>query len=130
MTGIYVASKVKHGGLWRAFRDERGVPIVSTWIDYNELKMPEDLRDLWQRCVKEAENSIAMLLYREPGEVLKGAWIELGVALANNVPVYAVGIEEYTVSHAEGVRHFANLESALSELLLDVAYESLKRNNK
>ena len=31
--GIYVASRVSRAEMWRGYRDEGGVPIVSTWID-------------------------------------------------------------------------------------------------
>lgn len=108
-TGIYVASKVKHAEMWRDLRSFEKMPIISTWID--EL-YPDDMDGLWQRCISEASNAQAFLILRRPDEVLKGAWIELGAALASGVPVYAVGIEEYTVAKDKRIRHFPNLVEA------------------
>lgn len=107
--GIYVASKVAHAEMWRDLRTFEKMPIISTWID--EL-YPEDMDGLWQRCISEASNAQAFLILRRPEEVLKGAWIELGAALASGVPVYAVGIEEFTVAKDKRIRHFPNLVEA------------------
>ena len=95
--------------MWRDLRSFEKMPIISTWID--EL-YPDDMDGLWQRCISEASNAQAFLILRRPDEVLKGAWIELGAALASGVPVYAVGIEEYTVAKDKRIRHFPNLVEA------------------
>lgn len=112
---IYIASKTKHAARWRELRSN-GLPINSTWIDEAGEGESKDLADLWRRCISEASSASALLIYREPGEILKGAWIEMGVALAAGVPVYAVGIEEYTIANAAGVTHFADIESALADI--------------
>lgn len=87
---IYVASKVKHAEMWKTLRAS-GVPINSTWIHEARDKESPSLPDLWVRCVGEARSAHAVLLYVEPGEVLKGALVEVGAALAYNVPVFIVG---------------------------------------
>jgi hypothetical protein len=113
--GIYIASKTKHADRWRFLRDKVGEPIISTWIDEAGEGESTDLNDLWRRCLSEAANCALLLLYREPDDVLKGGWIELGAALANGVPVFAVGIEEYTVAKHKGIRHFPDMKSAIAE---------------
>jgi hypothetical protein len=89
-TGIYVASKVKHAARWRLLRDE-GVPVISTWIDEAGEGESGDYAELAARCIREATSARAVLLYCEPGDILKGALVEVGAALAMGVPVYCVG---------------------------------------
>jgi hypothetical protein len=87
---IYVASKTKHAAIWRDLRS-KGVPINSTWIDEAGQGESEDLSDLAARCVSEASMAGALVLYSESDDVLKGALIEVGAALASGVPVFSVG---------------------------------------
>lgn len=87
---IYIASKTTHASRWRSLRAE-GVPIVSTWIDEAGEGESLDFTDLWIRCVGEAMAASALVLYIESGEVLKGAYVEVGAALSNEVPVFVVG---------------------------------------
>lgn len=90
---VYVASKSCHGLMWRNFREaaRASVRITSTWIDEDGEGESEDLADLWSRCVDEAAFSSALIAYHEDGEIWKGAFLEIGVALANGRPVYVVG---------------------------------------
>lgn len=115
--GIYVASKVAHAEMWRDLRAFERMPIISTWIDEAGPGESADLSDLWRRCIEEASNAAALLILRRPDEVLKGAWVELGAALASGVPVYAVGIEEFTVAKDKRIRHFPNLVEARAAIL-------------
>lgn len=110
---IYVASKTRHAPMWKALR-ERGVPIISTWIDEAGPGETADLSELWTRCVREVENSTALLLYKEEADVLKGAWVELGVALSCDIRVSAVGIgNDVSVGKHPNVRHFSSVDEAL-----------------
>ncbi|WFS01564.1 hypothetical protein [Rhizobium tumorigenes] len=111
--GIYIASKTKHAERWRALR-AAGLPIISTWIDEAGQGESGDLNDLWRRCILEASTASALVIYREPEDVLKGGWIELGAALASGVPIYAVGIEEFTIASDKRIRHFAELDDAFA----------------
>lgn len=112
--GIYIASKTKHADRWRFLRDKIGEPIISTWIDEAGEGESSDLNDLWQRCIREASTARILILYREPGEVLKGGWVELGAALASDVTVYAVGIEEFTIAKDKRITHFSQMKSAIA----------------
>ena len=113
--GIYTASRTEHAHRWRALR-EAGLDVCSTWIDEAGSKESRDLNDLWRRCFDEVAKASAFLLYREEGEALKGAWIELGVALTQNVPVFAVGIQKLTIAHDLRIRHCATLEDAVTAI--------------
>lgn len=111
--GIYIASKTKHAERWRYLRDKVGEPIISTWIDEAGEGESTDLNDLWHRCIREASSAELLILYREKEDILKGGWIEMGAALAAGVPVFAIGIEEFTVAKHDGIRHFPDIEAAL-----------------
>lgn len=111
-SGIYVASKVRHAPTWKTIRAS-GLPIISTWIDEAGQGESGDLTDLWRRCIMEASTAEVLIVYRLPDEALKGAWAEVGAALACGVPVYAVGISEFTIANAKGITHFPNLDAAI-----------------
>jgi hypothetical protein len=114
--GVYIASKTKHADRWRFLRDKVGLPIISTWIDEAGAGESHDLSDLWDRCIREASTAQHLILYREPDEVLKGGWIELGAALASGVTVFAVGIGEFTVAHDRRIQHFRTMKEAVAAL--------------
>ena len=111
--GIYVASKTAHAPLWQHHR-AIGVPIISTWIDEAGPGESADLADLWRRCIAEASTAAALVLYRRADEVLKGAWAEVGAALASGVPVFAHGIDEFSIRHAPGLTQCASLAEAVA----------------
>ncbi len=81
--------------MWRQYR-AAGVPINSTWIDEDGPKASRDLADLWRRILRETTTAKFLVLYAEPDDFpLKGALIEVGMALAANVPIRIVapGVE-------------------------------------
>lgn len=114
MAGIYIASKTKHADRWRLLRDKVGEPVISTWIDEAGPGESADLDDLWRRCVAEASACDVLIVYCEPGEVLKGAWVEVGAALAHNVPVFAIGLDEFTIAKHKRLTHFADMKEAIA----------------
>jgi hypothetical protein len=90
MSGIYAASLTKHAPRRLALR-AAGAPLVSTWLDEWGPGESPSMRDLWIRNVREAAAADALVLYHEAGDVLKGAFVEVGAALACDVPVFVVG---------------------------------------
>ncbi len=87
---FYAASKTVHAPLWRAMR-AAGVNIIATWIDEAEEGQSGSYADLAARCLDEAARADATLLYCEEGELLKGALLEAGAALAAGKEVRCVG---------------------------------------
>jgi nucleoside 2-deoxyribosyltransferase len=87
---IYIASKVKHAEKWRKLRKE-GAKIISTWIDEAGEGQTYSYHVLACNCIEEIKEADALILYCEEGEMLKGALIEVGAALAFGKKVYAVG---------------------------------------
>jgi len=115
MSGIYVASKTKHAHIWKSFRD-KGFPIISTWIDEAGEGETKDLSDLWVRCVQEAADCSLLIAYIEDGEVFKGGYIEIGVALGNGKPVYLIGNFPGTFMNHPLVSCFDSLDDAFAAL--------------
>jgi hypothetical protein len=73
--------------MWRRFRSG-GFRIVSTWIDEDGAGQTENLSDLWQRISDEVAEAYGVVLYAEASDFpLKGALIEVGIALGLNKPV-------------------------------------------
>lgn len=112
VAGIYIASKTTHGARWRDLRAS-GVPIISTWIDESGVGETNDWPGLWHRCVREASQAAATIVYREPNEVLKGAFVEMGAALAAGRLVFAIGCEEFSVRHHMRVVPCSSLAEAV-----------------
>lgn len=113
---IYVASRTRHAYRWREAR-AYGYPVCSTWIDEAGEGESPCLSDLWDRCVLEASTADALVVYRERGEVLKGAYVEVGAALSSGVPVYAVGCSDVTFINHPLVRQVPTLELAMAAAL-------------
>ncbi len=86
--GIYVASKTKHASMWQDWR-AHGYPIISTWIDEDDEGV--DHYDLWLRICQEVAWSGKLVIYVEDDDFpLKGALVEVGMALATGVPICLV----------------------------------------
>lgn len=79
--------------MWRSLRINTPQPhsIISTWIDEALPGQTKDDGELAARCIMEASGADRVIVYGEPGEVLKGALIEVGAALASDVEVVSVG---------------------------------------
>lgn len=113
---IYTASKTKHAWLWQSIR-ELGVNVISTWIDEAGVGETNDFMSLWLRCIAEASTCEVLLAYRaSEDEILKGAFIEIGAALAMGRKVFLVGpFQESFVDHP-AVHRFDSLHAALREV--------------
>ncbi|KVP96645.1 hypothetical protein WJ97_12235 [Burkholderia ubonensis] len=92
--GIYVASRAsipERAARWKHLRDVEGWHIVSTWIDEAGDGETDDFSDLWLRIVDEIRGAERLILYVEADDFpLKGALIEVGIALAAGVKVFVV----------------------------------------
>jgi hypothetical protein len=104
---IYIASKTEHAPRWRALR-AKGAPIVASWIDEAGPGETADYGDLWTRCAAEAAGAATLIAYVEEGEALKGALVEVGIAIATGVPVLWCGpTGRHTVTKHPGVQVIA-----------------------
>lgn len=89
---IYVASRAsipERAAMWRRLR-QAGVPINSTWID-QDGEGDSNYGTLWPTIIEEIRACTALILYVELGDLpLKGAFVEVGAALALGKRVYCV----------------------------------------
>ena len=87
---IYMASKVKHFQKWIDLRN-KGYNIISTWIDEAGPGQTKDKSELCNRVIDEVKNCDFLIVYTEEGEFLKGALIEMGIAMGFEIPIFLVG---------------------------------------
>ena len=91
MKKIYIASKIKYAHRWIALRAS-GINIISTWIDFVGKETDAIMADICARCINESNVCDVMIVYAEEGDYLKGAFIEMGIALGRrNVKIFLVG---------------------------------------
>lgn len=115
--GVYIASKIVHAPRWRELR-VAGVPINSTWIDEVGAGETKSYSDLWRRCIAEASSADALIAYVEHGESLRGAFVEIGAALGNNVSVFIVGApDDWSFMHHYLVTASSSLELAILDVM-------------
>ena len=92
--GTYIASRAslpERSAAWRQLRDVDGWKITSTWIDEAGVGASTDLGALWERIEAEIAGSERLVLYVEPEDFpLKGALIEVGIAIAHRIPIRIV----------------------------------------
>ena len=86
---IYTASKTAHAEKWRTLRREH--QVTASWIDAVGKGHTIDYPELAARCIKDIAKADILLLYCEPGELLKGALVEAGIALAFGKEIRCVG---------------------------------------
>lgn len=91
--GIYVASRAsvpERPAMWRRLRSE-GWRITSTWIDEAGEGETDSFMGLWWRIEQEVRAADGLVLYAQPEDLpLKGALVEVGMALGMGKPVAAV----------------------------------------
>lgn len=92
--GTYIASSASvpaRAAAWRRLRDEDDWKITSSWIDESGPGETPDLGALWVRIEAEIERSERLILYVEPNDFpLKGALVEVGMAIAHRIPIRVV----------------------------------------
>lgn len=127
MIRVYPSSKVKHAPMWRKLQQE--VPHVffdARWIkraEKEEQMQGDDFHDLWKECQEDIKDADVLLVYAEDGDQLKGALVEVGMALAFGVQVMLVtAVEDKHVfgtwMHASGVGWTSTMEDAMKKLYL------------
>lgn len=119
MKKIYIASKTKHALKWKRLRAD-GINIISTWIDYVGNETDANMPDICERCISESNKCEAMIIYAEYGDYLKGAFIEMGIALGRRcVNIYMVGNvlpENSAFIHDKNVLKVHTIEEALEKI--------------
>lgn len=112
---IYIASKSVHGPRWVSYRTA-GIPIASSWIDQSGVGETSDWSHLWRVCLAEASTADALVVYRENGETLKGAYLEAGAALAASVPTWYVGEDDGSVTKNLAIKRAPTVDEAFWQI--------------
>jgi len=103
--------------MWQKLREElKARPdfvIISTWIDEWEQGATKNFQDLWARCIFEASTCDRLIVYRETGDELKGALVEVGCALSRGREVYAIGCGGFSWVNHPLVTQVGRIEDAL-----------------
>ena len=122
MIRVYTASKLSTAQMWRELHAAwPHVYFHARWLKHNAIGTP-DLQAYAGRFWKEDEIDVrqadALLLYGLPGEHLRGALVEAGMAIAFQVPVIVVGEHpDYgTWQYHPGVHRVADLNAACAFL--------------
>lgn len=102
MIRVYPASKLWHWEKWIEWEEDNthNVKLTARWINVmrhfktdNALfdhTTPEYAAKGWSMNIADIENSDYLVVFAND-EILRGALIEVGVALANNIPIVLVG---------------------------------------
>ena len=91
--GIYACSRASVPARVAMWKDARanGAPIVSTWLDDAVPDAIADPAAFWEKAAREIAQAERLVLYIEADDLpLRGALVEIGIALANNVPISIV----------------------------------------
>jgi hypothetical protein len=97
MIRVYIASKIKYAPRLCDLRYEwkqHGIDLHARWFDqaaHEESATPEDFHIFWMVDQHDVETSRALIVYAEPGDELRGALVEVGIAIANGIPVFIAG---------------------------------------
>lgn len=90
---VYVASRAsipERAGMWRLLR-AAGAQIISSWIDEDGEGETACFTELWSRIEAEVKACDRLVLFAAPEDFpLKGALVEVGMALALGKPVIVV----------------------------------------
>jgi hypothetical protein len=90
---IYGASRAsipERSIMWKQMIVE-GANIVCSWINESGPEETQDFSELWSRIQAEINSCGRLVLYVENGDLpLKGALVEVGMALALGKPVWIV----------------------------------------
>lgn len=127
---VYTASKLSDGPLWRRIATEWSeIEIVARWpfshvTDTGAPDWPEDCAAhgavFWQHDHEDVVRSDVVLVYTDSDEPLKGALIEVGMAIALAKMIIVVGRHRSysTWWYHPQVRRVASLDEARSLLRL------------
>ena len=90
---VYIASKMQHAEKWRDLYNKSGLHIVSRWPFLEPFVEPTKNNALkfWQDDVADIKNCDVLMIYAEENEHLRGALVEVGLALGLGKYVVVIG---------------------------------------
>lgn len=95
-TKVYIASKLSHAAKLIDFKREDipGALVTSRWlhmVSFEQTAKPADFTWCWMIDENDVRDCDVLLIYGEPDDELRGALIEVGMAIALRKVVLVVG---------------------------------------
>jgi nucleoside 2-deoxyribosyltransferase len=95
MLRIYTASMMHHGRMWREICENRSDVIFhARWLKMHKQgheETPENAAKFWPMNVADIKASDGLIAYAEKDDRLRGALVEVGIALNSNIFVFVIG---------------------------------------
>jgi hypothetical protein len=120
---VYTASKLTDAPLWRSLeKDWPHVIFHARWLRHIDVGTPDTPKlaaSYWLEDEQDVVSADALIVYSESNTPLRGALVEIGMAIAFGVSVIVVGDNPAfgTWQYHPGVHRVPDLKAA-SELLL------------
>lgn len=124
MLRVYTASKLKHAAMWRELcKTTPHVYFHARWLKHVAMGTPDEPEHagaFWLQDEQDVRDADVVLVYAEPGEHLRGALVEAGIAIACGIPVIVIGDHnDYgTWQYHPGVSCAMSIDEALAHLTL------------
>jgi len=122
MIRVYTASKLGTASVWHDLHAKwPHVYFHARWLKHTAIgtpDSPENAVRFWIEDEEDVRSADAVLVYGLPGEHLRGALVEAGIAIARRIPVIVVGNHpDYgTWQYHPNVQRVESLEAALALL--------------
>lgn len=98
MKRVYTASKLRHAEMWRALNDSvSGVFFHARWLKHTKMGAPDEAEhavEFWKEDIEDVKTADVVLIYASDDDVLRGALVEAGAAIALGIPVVLAGDNE------------------------------------
>lgn len=114
---VYIASKIRYAPVWRELYSHSDIHIVSRWpfLETQVDDRPTNCRKFWQDDFTDVSSADILILFAEEGENLRGALVEVGIALGLGKHIIVIGDhkDHGTWWHHPQVKKVINLEQAI-----------------
>lgn len=123
MLRVYPASKLRHAEMWERICAECAecteFQFHARWLKHVKMGTPDDAKNavmFWQQNIQDVLDADIVLVYAEKIDNLRGALVEVGIALGAKIPVIAVVDNDQggTWQFHPNVLRANNLQHALS----------------
>lgn len=120
MAKVYFASKMEHAEKWRKLYTRCHISSRWPFLEPFVEPTPENARKFWQDDYTDIRNCGVLICYAEEGEKLRGALVEVGMALGMGKQVWLIGdhTDFGTWRYHPQISIYPDLETALAGLAL------------
>lgn len=122
MLRVYTASKLEEAEMWLEIQKTHpGVFFHARWLKHTQIGTQDKAKraqEFWIQDEEDVVGSDVVLVFARDGQVMKGALVEAGMAIAMGIPVIVVGDHPAysTWVYHPGVMRVATLDEALGKI--------------